>query len=255
MSATAQHDDVLLNGWTAVPLDAGQLFNGQPYMFEPTSLRFRDIKFPYDDAVVNKVQAYAEEKLPGKTFNHSMRVYYYASAILQQQFPDQARTLSPSTLAITSLLHDIGTTDDNTAATRMSFEFYGGIQALRVLDAFGAPKDQAHAACEAIIRHQDLGTLGSITFLGQLIQLATIFDNVSEHPHLPGMDRMIHVETREDVIAAFPRTGWLDCFAGTLRREVEWKPWSHTTHIPDFEEHVRGNKLMRQYELGGEKMS
>jgi cyanamide hydratase len=27
---------------------------------------------------------------------------------------------------------------------------------------------------EAIIRHQDIGTTGKITFLGQLIQLATV---------------------------------------------------------------------------------
>ncbi|KAG6013315.1 hypothetical protein E4U54_006876 [Claviceps lovelessii] len=245
---TAAHPNILLNGWTAVPLDAGQLFDGQPYMIKPTSLRTKDIRFPSDDAVVNRVLAYAKERLPSKTLNHSMRVYYYASTILRQQFPSLAPTLSLSTLAITSLLHDIGTTDDNTAATRMSFEFHGGLQAMHVLKEFGADQDQADAACEAIIRHQDLGTLGSITFLGQLIQLATIYDNVSEHPHLRDMECMIHAETREDVIAAFPRTGWLDCFAKTLRREVGLKPWSHTTHIPDFEDHVRGNKLMRQYE-------
>ncbi|KAG6032706.1 hypothetical protein E4U41_007168 [Claviceps citrina] len=264
MTTTAQLA-VSPKGWTAVPLDAGQLFNGQPYKFKPEPLRTQEIKFPSDDAVVERVQAYAKEKLPNQTFNHSMRVYYYesggygkesqwlltgsvASVILQQQFPDLAPTLSPSTLAITSLLHDIGTTDENTAATRMSFEFYGAFQALRVLKELGASQDQADAVCEAIVRHQDLGTVGSITLLGQVIQLATIFDNVSDHPHLRDMESMIHAETREDVIGAFPRTGWLACFAKTLQREVGTKPWSHTTHIPDFEDKVLGNKLMRRYE-------
>ncbi len=44
--------------------------------------------------------------------------------------------------------------------------------------------------CEAIIRHQDLGTVGTITFLGQLIQLATIYDNVG------GVPEIVHTDTR-----------------------------------------------------------
>lgn len=157
-------------------------------------------------------------------------------------------SFSPSTLAITSLLHDIGTAEENQFATRMSFEFYGGFKALNVLKDFGSTQDQADAVCEAIIRHQDLGTEGSITFLGQVIQLATIFDNVSDHPHLPNIKDLVHVETREDAINSFPRTGWLGCFAKTVQNEVGRKPWSHTTHIPGFEEKILGNKLMRQYE-------
>jgi cyanamide hydratase len=171
-----------------------------------------------------------------------------ATAIIQQQFPEYASTFSPSTLAITCLLHDIGTAQENIAATRMSFEFYGGFKALHVLRDFGASQDQADAVCEAIIRHQDLGSDGNITFLGQVIQLATIYDNVSDHPHLPDIKDLVHIETRESAIEAFPRTGWLGCFAKTVEKEVDLKPWCHTTHIPQFGEKILGNKLMRQYE-------
>ena len=58
----------------------------------------------------------------------------------------------------------------------MSFEFYGGVLAHSLLHKdLSAPTVQAEAVTEAIIRHQDIGTSGKITTLGQLIQLATIF--------------------------------------------------------------------------------
>ena len=58
----------------------------------------------------------------------------------------------------------------------MSFEFYGGMIALDLLNKeLKAPIEQAEAVAEAVIRHQDLGTSGTITELGVLIQLATIF--------------------------------------------------------------------------------
>ncbi|PQK09162.1 hypothetical protein BB8028_0001g12330 [Beauveria bassiana] len=241
-------DDIKLNGWTAVPINASQLFNGQTYNHVPSALKVRDMQFPADDPVVQQVQHYVRERFPRETYNHSMRSYYYASAIVRQQFPEVVDSFSLSTLAMTALLHDLGTTDENMAASHMSFEFYGALKAATILEKFGASHDQADAVCEAIIRHQDLGTEGNITFLGQVIQLATIFDNVSDHPYLPDIKNLIHIETREDVIQAFPRFGWLGCFAKTVQQEISTKPWSHTTHIPNFDQKILGNSLMKQYE-------
>ena len=86
-------------------------------------------------------------------------------------------SLIPSleTYFLASLLHDIGTTQENIHATLMSFEFYGGYLALKLLQDYGAPKEQAESVTEAIIRHQDLGNVGTITTIGQLLQLATLF--------------------------------------------------------------------------------
>lgn len=91
-----------------------------------------------------------------------------------QQFPGAAQAMSLSTLALTTLLHGIGTTHDHLRAMRLSFEF----------QQLGAPQEQAEVMAEAIIRHQDLGTTGSITFLGQLIQLTTVCDNMGGDPGL-----------------------------------------------------------------------
>lgn len=79
------------------------------------------------------------------------------------------------TWALTCLFHDIGTTPESRNDTHMSFEFQGGFMALQQLQAFGAPKAQAESVCEAIIRHQDPGETGTISRMGQLVQIATEF--------------------------------------------------------------------------------
>ncbi|KAF4458843.1 cyanamide hydratase [Fusarium albosuccineum] len=240
--------DIAQNGWTAVPLDAGKIFQNGPYINEPQYLDVNSIEFPSKDHIVSKTQEHAKAQLIKQTYNHSMRVYYWATIILRQQFPEHEKTLSPSTLALTCLLHDIGTTEENITSTRLSFEFQGGFQALNLLGQYGSTKDQAEAVCETVIRHQDLGTEGNITFLGQLIQLATIYDNVGDHPNVKKFGEIIHEKTRDEVNKNFPREGWLGCFADTIRREEGLKPWCHTTHIPDFAAKVEGNQLMKPYE-------
>lgn len=56
----------------------------------------------------------------------------------------------------------------------LSFEFYGGYLALDVLKGYGVPREQAESVAEATIRYQDLGDIGTITTVGQLLQLATL---------------------------------------------------------------------------------
>lgn len=168
-------------------------------------------------------------------------------SIIKDQFPEHGNKLSMSTWALTCLLHDIGTTHDNLRATLLSFEFYGGILALNLTKQHGASAAQAEAVAEAIIRHQDLGTVGTISFLGQVIQLATIYDNMGGNPGL------IDEATRLDVNRAYPRKGWSGCFAKTIREENGLKPWAHTTHLgeEDFPEGVKNNSLMADVDNWG----
>ncbi|RBR11209.1 uncharacterized protein FIESC28_09093 [Fusarium coffeatum] len=240
------NNEIAENGWTAVPVDAGKMFKDGPYINEPEYFDINTVQFP-TDPIVEKTQKHARDNLQKQTYNHSMRVFYWSTIILRQQFPDH-KSLSPSTLALACLLHDIGTTDKNMSSTRLSFEFQGGFQSLTLLQDWGSTQDQAEAVCETIIRHQDLGTEGNITFLGQLIQLATIYDNVGAHPNVEDFGRIIHEKTREEVNGMFQREGWLGCFADTIRKEEGLKPWCHTTHIPNFAEQVEGNELQKPYE-------
>ncbi|KAK4188300.1 cyanamide hydratase [Podospora australis] len=246
MCPTTSTDPVAEHGWTAVPVNADAIFEGKPYIHKPQPVLVKDLPFPSDsDPIVKQVQDYAKENLPGPTYNHSMRVFYWSTVILRQQFPSHAPSLSPSTLALTALLHDIGTAPENMNATRLSFEFQGGFIALNLLQqTLGASQAQAEAVAEAIIRHQDLGTEGTITLLGQIIQLATVYDNMSLRPYL------IHETTKVDVIKAFPRNGWSGCFSRTIREENRLKPWAHTTHLGSevFPNGVGENAFMAEYD-------
>ena len=98
-----------------------------------------------------------------------------ARAIQTSVFPEQA--LTPRTLALACLLHDIGTTQENLHATRMSFEYYGGLLTRDLLQSKGynAEQSEAESVAETIFRHQDIGETGNISFLTAIIQLATIY--------------------------------------------------------------------------------
>lgn len=157
-----------------------------------------------------------------------------------QHFPDWR--YSPETYLLTCLMHDIGTTEHNQSKTQLSFEFQGGMQALQLLTQHGASQSQAEAVAEAIIRHQDLGETGNQTTVGAVTHFATTFDNAGMNPEL------VHKQTIENVVKAWPRNGWTGCFAGVVRKEVELKPWSHTTKIEGFAEMVEANKLMEPYD-------
>lgn len=162
--------------------------------------------------------------------------------------PKHAEALSPSTWALTCLLHDIGTAEAYFTSTRMSFDIYGGIKATEVLKVLGSSDDQAEAVAEAIIRHEDMGVDGSITFLGQLIQLATLYDNVGTYEGIDDFGSWIDEATRDNVNKAIPRHGWCSWFACTVRKEESNKPWCHTTHIPQFDKQMEANTLMKQWE-------
>lgn len=70
-------NETATNGWTAVPVDAGAIFNGRPYINTPEPISLDDIPFPSDDPIVAQVQEYAKKQLPRQTYNHSMRVFYF----------------------------------------------------------------------------------------------------------------------------------------------------------------------------------
>ena len=168
--------------------------------------------------------------------------------ISKQQFPDQAASLNPATWALTCLLHDLGTAEGNLTATRMSFDIDGGIKALSTLKDFGATSDQAEAVAEAIIRHEDMGVDGTITYFGQLIQLATTYDNTGVHPHVKGFEKLIHSMTLAQINEAHPRLKWCTFFSTVIRKEESIKPWCHSTHLVDFDREIETNTLMRQWE-------
>ncbi|KAL4734432.1 hypothetical protein BDV11DRAFT_54919 [Aspergillus similis] len=233
-------DSIAEHGLTPVSANTNTLFNEVDLKARspPIAISVSDTPIP-DTPLCRRIQEYARSRLPQPTYHHSLRVYHYGLAMKCYAFPNW--TFSDETYFLACMLHDIGTTRENLHATKLSFEFYGGYLALDVLqtqynagDAV-ASKDQAESVAEAIIRHQDLRDIGTITALGQLVQLATIFDNIGGHENL------VHDDTVEVVVEHYPRLKWSSCFAATVAEEVELKPWAHTTALGDFKGHILAN--------------
>jgi len=88
--------------------------------------------------------------------------------------------------------------------------------------------------------------------IGQILQLATILDNVGLRANL------IHPRLIETTTAAYPRNGWSEYFARVIEKELALKPWCHTStfEVPDWKEgirsnfatDVRGNDVMRPFD-------
>ncbi|KAH8697335.1 cyanamide hydratase family HD domain-containing protein [Talaromyces proteolyticus] len=244
-------DTILEYGYTAVPASAKIVVAETTPKPSSSAQPFALSSIPTPNtALAKRIHNYAKSHLPEPTFNHSLRVYHYGLAIKKYRFPTWS--FSDETYLLACLLHDIGTTEENLAKTRMSFEFYGGFLALEVLQSRDAddnanavaPREQAESVAESIIRHQDLCEVGKITAVGQLLQLATIFDNTGSYADL------VHLDTIEAVTKAYPRLDWKNCFAKTIRKEIALKPWAHTTALgeEDFPAKVLGNTLMAPYE-------
>ncbi|PGH01484.1 hypothetical protein AJ79_07922 [Helicocarpus griseus UAMH5409] len=238
---------ITTHGLNAVPASHSALLSGTPEHPAPPHpappFTVSDTPVPYTP-LAKRIQGYAHSRLPEQTYNHSMRVYHYGLAIKHYRFPSWS--FSDETYFLACMLHDIGTTDENLRKTKLSFEFQGGMEAMEVLSTGEAVAEleQAESVAEAIIRHQDLCEVGKITSLGMLVQLATVFDNMGSYENL------VHPSTIENVVAQFPRLKWASCFAATLRKEMNLKPWAHTTAMGEekFPADVEGNKLMAKYE-------
>ncbi|KAM0546944.1 hypothetical protein ACHAPJ_010604 [Fusarium lateritium] len=240
--------DVETNGWTAVPVSGKEIKDSVGQLGAAHTYTVQDIVFPSKDKLVSEAQTFIKARLSPEAYNHSMRVFYWGSIIAKRLLPKHAEVLSPATWALTCLLHDIGTAEAYFTSTRMSFDVHGGIKAMEVLKVLGGSTDQAEAVAEAIIRHQDMGLDGTITFLGQLIQLATLYDNVGVYEGIEDFGSWIDDTTRDNINKAFPRNRWCSWFACTVRKEVTNKPWCHTTHIPRFDKKMEANTLMKPWE-------
>ncbi|OAL70940.1 urea hydro-lyase/cyanamide hydratase [Trichophyton violaceum] len=245
-------------GFTAVEASAEKLFDriGLRDMHPPPVIPVSETPIP-QTILAGRIQGYARVHLPTPTFHHCMRVYHLGIAMKRYAFPTWAFT--DETYFITCMLHDIGTTENHLRASRMSFELYGGFIAMDLLQypinehastiidpekRVTASNALAESVVEAIMRHQDIRDTGKITALGQLIQLATIFDNIGGH------EQLLSPETVKDVIKHYPRMQWNNCFAATIRKEISLKPWAHSTTLgaDEFPSRIENNPVGLKFE-------
>ncbi|KAF3492204.1 cyanamide hydratase [Arthroderma uncinatum] len=259
-------------GFTAVEASAEKLFEqiGLRDMPPPPVVPVSATPIPRT-ILAERIEGYAKVHLPTATFNHCMRVYHFGIAIKRYAFPTWVFT--DETYFITCMLHDIGTTEENLRASRMSFELYGGFLAMDLLQypinehastiidperRVTASNALAESVVEAIMRHQDIRDTGKITAVGQLIQLATIFDVLANakggyqpvKDNIGGHEQLLNSETVKDVIDHYPRLQWNSCFSATIRKEIALKPWAHSTMLrtEEFPAKIENNPIGRAYE-------
>lgn len=225
-------------GLSAIPADQSKL---SPATKTPRPVAAQNLK-PPKTPFCSRINEYTKVELSADTYRHSLRVYSYGVAIAQECFPEwgleKGGKLDETWFAC-AMLHDIGTTDKNISSTRLSYEFFAGYLALDLLqnrqeDAV-ATQDQAESVAEAIIRHQDVQPVGSITLLTGLIHFGTLLDNIGAGSHL------IHPETIANVVAEYPRRGWSGCFRNTVETEKKLKPYAMVSRIDGFEEKIENN--------------
>ena len=257
MSTLYSRPTTSLYGLTSLPANATLT---PPSTSSPSPVPISALPLP-TTPLSRRINAYALHTLSPSTYRHSLRVFSYGCAIARQCFPQWEMEVG-STLEETwfccAMLHDIGTTERNIGGTRLSYEFWAGVESLKILqnaDASGqsdasvdapvgkdgegegvAPTEQAESIAEAIFRHQDVQKAGSITLLTRLIHMGTLMDNIGD-----GVE-MVHRETIENVNGAYARKGWSGCFRGTVEREKGEKPYAMVSRIEGFEGLIEGNK-------------
>ncbi|GAA6052334.1 hypothetical protein JCM3770_007257 [Rhodotorula araucariae] len=213
-------------GLAAVLRDASQLAPASPA--SPVAVPLEDLValFP-TTALIQAVKSFVKPQLGEQIWAHSHRAFLFAAAIQQVQFPSWE--WHPEALYLACLFHDLGAVEANLHKTKVSFEFYSAVLARDFLQAHPEGQQQpdlVDSVCEAIWRHTDF-VASRISVTGQLLQLGTLYDNIAANRY------WIHAKTAAGIVERFPREGWCECFHHWMKREVELKPWSHTT-IFDF---------------------
>lgn len=173
-------DPVKQHGFSAVPANPETVFQDADLKAKgsPVAIAVSETPTPATP-LARRVDEYCRKSLPKPVYLHSLRVYHLGLAMKRYVAPDWE--FSDETYFLACLLHDVGGTPENLRATFLSHEFFAGYLTLDLLqnDSAGgnavASKPQAESVAEAIIRHQDLCQTGSLTAMGQILQLATIF--------------------------------------------------------------------------------
>jgi cyanamide hydratase len=236
-TAHKRAEAVAAHNFEAVPRDLKKLVESADS--GKKAVPHREVYSLPSSTIAKDVLSYAEEELPKPTLQHSLRVFQFGMAIAEDFFPEWK--LNSETWLAACLLHDIGTTPKNQSSTLLSFEFQGGMIAYSKTQSYGSSQEQSEAVAEAIIRHQDIdeASKGSITRLGALLQLATLYDNAGQFAEL------VDETTLDAVVQACPRLKWSGCFSAAVAHECDTKPYSHTTKIgkDDFIGMIKGNKV------------
>jgi len=191
-----------------------------------------------------KATAYAKSWLDSDVFLHSMRSYYFGTAIATANFAHW--NWDPQVFYLASVLHDLGLSSVAMEQTPLSFEFHGGLLARDFLLREGAPARVSDSVAEAIIRHTDniWETFGHSPENALLI--------FGTHLDVYGaFNPLIHADTVQEVVNGFPRNNFCNVFADLFLQEVKIKRFCKAVErVQDsgFISKVRNNAVFAKYD-------
>ena len=160
------------------------------------------------DGVSTAAWSWAARHLPVYLLTHSVRSYCWGAALARRE----DWTFDRQVLWTAALLHDVGLT--RIASNTMCFEVEGAEIARPLLEGFGMDADAADRAAIAIILHMQPNVTLSDGVEAVLLDRATGLDVRGV-----GFD-LVDAETRDAVVAAFPRADFDQRFETAIQREV-----------------------------------
>jgi cyanamide hydratase len=81
MPDRVKNDELSANGWNAVPRSFKESL-ADVDKNKQAELSVDEAKIPTTE-IAKKTHAFAKQQLPEKTFNHSMRVWYYGQSLIR----------------------------------------------------------------------------------------------------------------------------------------------------------------------------
>lgn len=218
-------------------------------LIPPKPISLASLPLP-QSPLTEKATSYAKSWLDSAVFLHSMRSYYFGTAIATVNFPHW--NWDPQVFYLASMLHDLGLTSVAMEQTPLSFEFHGGLLAREFLLREGATPRVSDSVAEAVFRHRDniCETFGHSPESGLLI-LGTHLDVYG------AFDPLIHAGTVQEVVNCFPRNNFCNEFADLLIQEVKVKRFCTAAGAAEdsgflnkiFLSKVRNNTVFAKYDL------
>ncbi|KAJ7847814.1 hypothetical protein B0H14DRAFT_2510336 [Mycena olivaceomarginata] len=195
---------------------------------------FRSV--PIDDAH-KAATAYTQKHLATSAFNHSLRTYYFALAIMHNGFPSGTPGVPQITfeelqkrLYHACVMHILGWTSHpdglNHPARKMSFEILGGIMAYDFLHTVDPTLDaeQVGDIVQSIMLHTTEYTAGQSSAVGTLVTLGTSFDAMGYDAFGPGTLSYVHRKTVQEIEKQFPRGTFFNDASEIGGKEFDLKP-------------------------------
>jgi hypothetical protein len=190
-----------------------------------TSQDVAGIRIP-DSALARDVTQFVQDVAPQLLFDHSRRVFLWASL----QGEQRALTFDPELLYVGAMFHDIGLVDGHRSAHER-FEIDGANAARAFLEARGVPEEQVTVVWDSIALHTTPEIPRYKRSEVWLVTLGVEYDVLGMH-----FDA-VSPERQAEVVAAHPRTnfkvGIVEAFFEGMRDKPETAFGTMNTDVLD----------------------